>query len=105
MNWQLLGVTFLTVFLAEIGDKSQLATIALSGRSAAPRWVFVGTASALITASFLGVFLGEQLTQVVPLDALQILAAVGFFLLGMRSLWPKKREPGCPSPLVPEDGD
>ncbi|WAS06621.1 TMEM165/GDT1 family protein [Gloeomargaritales cyanobacterium VI4D9] len=90
MNWQLLGLTFLTVFLAEIGDKSQLATIALSGGSKAPRWVFLGTATALITASFLGVFLGEQLTQILPLDAVQIVAAVGFFLLGIRSLLPKK---------------
>jgi len=90
MNWQLLGLTFLTVFLAEIGDKSQLATIALSGGSTAPRWVFLGTATALITASFLGVFLGEQLTQILPLDAVQIVAAVGFFLLGIRSLLPKK---------------
>jgi putative Ca2+/H+ antiporter (TMEM165/GDT1 family) len=100
MNWQLLGLTFVTIFLAEIGDKSQLATIALSGGSAAPRWVFVGTASALITASFLGVFLGERLTELLPLDSLQLLAASGFLGLGIRSLWPKKsskiKEPGHP---------
>jgi len=105
MNWQLLGLTFVTVFLAEIGDKSQLATIALSGRSAAPRWVFVGTAGALLTASFLGVCLGEELTQVLPLDALQMGAALGFFLLGVRSLWPKKKEPGRPSPQIPSGKD
>ncbi|MEN9216300.1 MAG: TMEM165/GDT1 family protein [Gloeomargarita sp. HHBFW_bins_162] len=96
MNWQVVGVTFLTVFLAEIGDKSQLATIALSGSSSAPRWVFLGTAGALITTSFLGVFLGERLTQILPLDALQIIAAGGFFILGIRSLWPKKKSQESP---------
>ncbi|MCS7225537.1 MAG: TMEM165/GDT1 family protein [Gloeomargarita sp. SKYB31] len=94
MNWQLLVVTFVTVFLAEVGDKSQLATIALSSGSGAPRWVFIGTATALITSSFLGVFGGEWLCRVVPLDHLQLLAAVGFLLLGVRSLWPKQKEPG-----------
>ncbi len=93
MNWQLLGLTFITVFLAEIGDKSQLATIALSGSSGAPRWVFLGTVSALIVASFLGVFLGTQLPQLMPLDVVQMIAAGGFVGLGIRSLWPKKREP------------
>ncbi|MEN9214270.1 MAG: TMEM165/GDT1 family protein [Gloeomargarita sp. DG02_4_bins_56] len=92
MNWQLLGLTFITVFLAEIGDKSQLATIALSGRASAPGWVLLGTAGALIVSSFFGVFLGERLTQILPLDALQVIAAAGFFILGIRSLWPKKVE-------------
>ncbi|APB33252.1 Putative membrane protein [Gloeomargarita lithophora Alchichica-D10] len=90
MNWQLLGLTFITVFLSEIGDKSQLATIALSGSSSAPRWVFWGTASALIMASFLGVFLGERLTEFLPLNTLKFIAAGGFLGLGIRSLWPKK---------------
>ncbi|MEN9207244.1 MAG: TMEM165/GDT1 family protein [Gloeomargarita sp. GMQP_bins_120] len=94
MNWQLLAVTFMTVFLAEVGDKSQLATIALSSGSGAPRWVFLGTAMALLTSSFLGVFGGEWLCRLVPLDDLQIVAAGGFLLLGLRSLWPQKKEPG-----------
>ncbi|MCS6781655.1 MAG: TMEM165/GDT1 family protein [Gloeomargarita sp. SKYBB_i_bin120] len=95
MNWQLLVVTFISVFLAEVGDKSQLATIALSSGSGAPRWVFLGTAAALLTSSFLGVFGGEWLCRMLPLENLQLLAALGFFWLGLRSLWPKTKGPGA----------
>ncbi|PSO92338.1 MAG: hypothetical protein BRC53_16415, partial [Cyanobacteria bacterium SW_6_48_11] len=43
MDWQLLGISFLTVFMAELGDKSQIAAIALSGGSRSPRGVFCGS--------------------------------------------------------------
>ncbi|MGK7884805.1 MAG: TMEM165/GDT1 family protein, partial [Crocosphaera sp.] len=58
MDWQLFGLSFITVFLAEIGDKSQLAAIALGGSSKSPRAVFFGSITALILASFLGVIAG-----------------------------------------------
>ncbi len=67
MDWRLLGVSFLTVFLAEIGDKSQVAAIALSGSSAHPRNVFAGNVVALILASFLGILTGEGVAQVFPM--------------------------------------
>ena len=51
---QLIGISFITVFLAEIGDKSQLAAIALGGSSNNPRAVFVGSTVALILASYWG---------------------------------------------------
>ena len=53
MDWQLIGISFITVFLAEIGDKSQLAAIALGGSSKNPRAVFIGSTVALILASLL----------------------------------------------------
>ena len=54
MDLALLLSTFVTVFLAELGDKTQLATVALSGTSDRPFAVFLGSSSALVLASLLG---------------------------------------------------
>ncbi|MEC4802993.1 MAG: TMEM165/GDT1 family protein [Jaaginema sp. PMC 1079.18] len=87
MDWQLLGLSFITVFIAEIGDKSQLAAIALSGSSQSPKAVFLGTASALLLASFLGVLVGEGFAQILPTRLLKALAAMGFAVLALRIVW------------------
>jgi putative Ca2+/H+ antiporter (TMEM165/GDT1 family) len=82
----LLGSTFSTVFLAELGDKTQLATMALSGSTDRPMLVFVGSASALVLASLVGALAGGSLAQLVPTDLLQLLAAAGFVVIGLRLL-------------------
>ncbi|MEM7795481.1 MAG: TMEM165/GDT1 family protein [Cyanobacteria bacterium P01_C01_bin.118] len=87
-DWNLLGVSFITVFLSELGDKSQLAAIALGGSSSSPKAVFLGTASALVLASFLGVILGEGTAQILPEQLVKGIAAIGFALLAIRLLWP-----------------
>ncbi|HIK30985.1 MAG TPA: TMEM165/GDT1 family protein [Oscillatoriales cyanobacterium M59_W2019_021] len=92
MDWQLLGLSFITVFISELGDKSQFAAIALSGTSKSPQGVFFGTASALILASFLGVIVGEGISQVLPLQAVKAIAAVGFSVMAVRLLWHHPRE-------------
>ena len=83
----LVGSTFLGVFLAELGDKTQLATVAISGTSNAPVVVFAASASALVLASLIGALAGGSLAQVVPAELLQLLAAVGFLVIGARLLW------------------
>jgi putative Ca2+/H+ antiporter (TMEM165/GDT1 family) len=88
MDWQLLGLSFITVFLAEIGDKSQLAAIALGGSCKSPRAVFFGSVVALILASFIGVIAGEGVAQLFPAHILKAIAAVGFALMALRLLWP-----------------
>lgn len=87
MDWQLFGLTFMTVFLAELGDKSQLAAIALGGSSKSPRAVFFGSITALILASFLGVIAGGGIAQFLPTKLLKAFAAFGFALLALKILW------------------
>ncbi len=77
------------VFLSELGDKSQLAAITLSSRSKFPRAVFLGTATALILTSFLGVLAGQGMAQVLPVYLLKAIAAVVFALMGVFLLWPQ----------------
>ncbi|VXD12200.1 TMEM165/GDT1 family protein [Planktothrix paucivesiculata] len=87
MDFQLLGLTFVTVFLSELGDKSQVAAIALSGTTKSPRAIFFGTAAALLLASFLGVIIGQGVAEVLPTHLVKIAAAIGFAVLGIRLLW------------------
>jgi putative Ca2+/H+ antiporter (TMEM165/GDT1 family) len=87
MDWQLLGLSFITVFLAELGDKSQLAAIAIGGSSNSPRAVFFGSVCALLLASFLGVLAGEGVSQILPADGLKLFAAAGFMIISIRLLW------------------
>ena len=80
----LLASTFATVFLAELGDKTQLAIVTISGTSPRPGAVFAGSSLALVLASLLGAAAGGSLSAVVPTDALQLAAAVGFLVIGVR---------------------
>ena len=89
MDWQLLGISFITVFLSELGDKSQLAAIALGSSCNSPRAVFFGTASALVLASLIGVALGFSTAEVLPERLVKAIAAIGFAVMGLRLLWPK----------------
>ena len=87
MDLKLIGTTFLAVFLAELGDKTQLATLtfAASGQS---RWaVFIGSATALVATSAIAVLVGEALTRVVSPLLLKRLAGVAFVVIGAWVLW------------------
>jgi putative Ca2+/H+ antiporter (TMEM165/GDT1 family) len=87
IDWQLIGVTFATVFLAEIGDKSQLAAIAIGGSSNHPKAVFFGSVAALLLASAIGVLAGGSITILLPTKILKGLAAIGFLLMAGKLLW------------------
>jgi putative Ca2+/H+ antiporter (TMEM165/GDT1 family) len=89
MAWQLLGFTFLAVFLSEMGDKSHLAAIALGGSSRFPLMVFLGTSAALVLSSYIGVAVGDIVADYISPQWLKLAAAIGFSLLGVRLLfWP-----------------
>lgn len=93
MDWHLLGLSFITVFLSELGDKSQLAAIALSGKSQSVRAVFFGTSAALILTSLLGALAGGVVAELLPTRLLKAIAAVGFAILAARLLLFKDSEP------------
>ena len=75
-------MTFGLIFLAELGDKTQLATMLLAAQNKSPWSVFLGAATALILSSVLGVLLGGILTRLVPQAYIQSGAGVLFILLG-----------------------
>ena len=80
----LLISTFTTIFLAELGDKTQLATVAISGTSKRPLAVFIGSSIALILASLIGVIAGGAIARVVPENYLKMLSAIGLLIIGLR---------------------
>jgi putative Ca2+/H+ antiporter (TMEM165/GDT1 family) len=82
MDWKLLGTTFVTVFLAELGDKTQLATMALAAAPGA-RWaVFIGASLALVATSALGVLAGELVGRYVSPVWVHRAAGALFLVLG-----------------------
>ncbi len=92
MAFAIFASTFLTIFVAELGDKTQLATLAISGTSNKPLAVFIGSALALVVASLIGVIIGESFSKVIPEHYLQILAATGFLLIGVKLLVAKEED-------------
>ena len=80
----LLLSTFLTVFIAELGDKTQLATLTISGTSNRPLAVFLGSSSALILASLLGALTGGSFSTFLPEVFLKSLASLTFLIIGIR---------------------
>ena len=100
MDLSLLISTFLTVFLAELGDKTQLATVALSGTSDRPLAVFLGSSSALVLASLLGAMAGGSIASLIPTEWLQLVAAVGFLIIGSQLLLRRNRAGSAEDDLV-----
>ncbi len=84
MILSLLLSTFLTIFIAELGDKTQLATLTISGTSNKPLAVFLGSASALVLASLLGALAGGSISTFIPEYILKSIASITFFIIGIR---------------------
>ena len=75
---------FITVFLAEIGDKTQLATMLFAAEAKSNKWViFAGSALALVCAAAIGVLVGAQLEKLVSPRTLKIAAGIGFIAIGL----------------------
>ena len=84
MILSLLLSTFLTVFFAELGDKTQLATLTISGTSSKPLAVFFGSSSALVFASLLGALTGGSISSFIPEVVLKSIASITFFIIGIK---------------------
>ena len=78
-----MGTAFLTLFLAELGDKTQLAVITMSAKTESKLAVFIGASLALVLVSLLGVLVGGILSQWIPVEWLQRIVAVAFILIGI----------------------
>jgi putative Ca2+/H+ antiporter (TMEM165/GDT1 family) len=89
MDWKIFGTAFLTLFLAELGDKTQLAVITMTASTESKVSVFLGAGLALIVVTLLGVLLGGVLSQYVPTEWLQRIVAVAFIVIGALMLFGK----------------
>lgn len=85
--WRSLLGVFTTVFLAEIGDKTQLATMLFAAERGVNRWVvFAGASSALLAAAAIAVVVGGEIERLVPPATLKAIAGVGFIAIGFWTL-------------------
>jgi putative Ca2+/H+ antiporter (TMEM165/GDT1 family) len=86
MDWKLIASTFGVIFLAELGDKTQLAAMTMSATTKKPLSVFIGASLALATVSAIGVAVGTGLAEVVPLSIVRKVAAALFVVIGLAML-------------------
>ncbi len=84
MDWKIMLTTFGLVFLAELGDKTQLATFCLSADCSTNKaTIFIGSAGALVLSSLLAVLVGDSLARFIPADYIKIAAGTFFVAAGM----------------------
>ena len=88
----LLLTTFITVFLAEMGDKTQLTTITLSSTTNKPLAVFIGSSIALILATLLGALAGGSIANLIPAFLLKQLSGIVFLIIGSNLLAQNKKD-------------
>jgi Ca2+/H+ antiporter, TMEM165/GDT1 family len=86
-KWQVFGSTFLTIFLAEMGDKTQIATLLMTAESHAPWVIFLGASTALFMTSLLGVLLGRWLASRLSPQTLDRSAAIMLLGVAVMLFW------------------
>ncbi len=85
-KWGVFGATLITFFLAEMGDKTQIATVALAANYAAPVMVVIGTTLGMLIADVPAVFVGNKFADKIPMKLVHSIAAGIFALLGILTL-------------------
>lgn len=80
------GATLIAFFLAEMGDKTQIATVAMAAHYASPLWVVIGTTFGMLLADVPAVFVGDKLAAKLPMKLVHSIAAAIFALLGIATL-------------------
>ena len=76
-------MTFTTVFLAELGDKTQIATLLITAQSGQPFIVFIGAAIALICSSLVGVLIGRWLSTIISPNKFKYMAGISMIAIGL----------------------
>jgi len=89
MDWKIFGTAFITLFLAELGDKTQLAVITMTASTESKISIFLGASAALVVVTILGVVFGGVLSQYVPTEWLQRIVASAFIVIGLLMLFGK----------------
>jgi putative Ca2+/H+ antiporter (TMEM165/GDT1 family) len=85
--WQIFTTVFTTIFLAELGDKTQLATLVFAADRPGARWiVFAGAAAALVLSAGIGVLAGAWISHHVSEKALRLVAGLAFVVIGLWTL-------------------
>ena len=87
-RWGVFGTTVVAFFLAEMGDKTQIATVMLAARFDAYYGVVAGTTLGMMVANVPVVYLGERMTRLVPMRVVHIVSALVFAVLGVLALMP-----------------
>lgn len=82
MDWRLMLTTFGVIFLAEMGDKTQIAALTMAAQKKRPWEVFIGASVALIAVSAIGVIAGSLLSNYLPLEWIKRGAGIAFILIG-----------------------
>ena len=80
--WKSIVTAFILVFLAELGDKTQLSTMILASKSKSIWYTFIGSSCALVLSSLLGVLTGTAINKYIPSVYLQFLSGVAFMIVG-----------------------
>jgi len=94
MDWRLVGTTFVAIFLAELGDKTQLATMGMASGDQRSKWaVFLGASTALVATSAVAVLAGEAISRVVPEQWIGRAAGILFLVIGAYTLWDSFQPP------------
>ena len=83
MDWRVLLTTFGIIFLAEMGDKTQLAAMTMAGEKKRPWEVFLGASLALAAVSAVGILVGTALGQYLPLEWIKRVAGAAFVVIGV----------------------
>ncbi|KAB2836118.1 MAG: TMEM165/GDT1 family protein [Candidatus Brocadia sp.] len=89
MDWKIIMSTFITIFLAELGDKTQLASILMTSKTNKPVLVFLGTMLAFAVVTVIGVAVGTIITKFLPINFIKIGAAIAFIIIGILILFGK----------------
>lgn len=83
MDWKLLITTFVTLFLAELGDKTQLVILGFAGSGKSIWTVFIGATAALMMTSLIAVLAGAGLQKILPVKTIHLISGLLFVVIGV----------------------
>ncbi|MEO0278804.1 MAG: TMEM165/GDT1 family protein [candidate division WOR-3 bacterium] len=86
MDWKLIATVFISIFLAELGDKTQLAVLSFSASSNKWLEVFLGASVAFVVITLIGAFFGTTISRYIDSEVVGKIAGIIFILIGIKTL-------------------